>query len=800
MVKKISLLLLSVVLLYINWTNWRQLIIGLGSLILYYIITSIAWGRVVAAVLPLDKIWSKIFGFLTVFYLSAMAVGIPVVVWKYDRLAVAGAMLAVGVVGLVLSSLLRHPERSSSGVEGSSGINNGIPRQARNDGVRFTKWHFILLGALSALFAFFVFHARTGVYILSPWDVLSSFTLILFFAIAFLVGLLVFSNRPVKIILAVLIAFSYLTHLYLPVIYQTGFGGDKWRHLGAERWLQDSNVYTPSIWGEVNRSMVNIGPLNLPEALVAGNKTSYAAQWASTIMLAESLGVDVFWVDLLLVFLLWSLFLPLILYQFGKIIFIHSSPYPSPQRGEGTQIGLLFAFLPTLFYTFQSEGAITLPVSFGHLFFFFVLLLWAYYAKEGKRGTLIMAWGLSLFFYWAYILNFFVLIGVGVLALAWRSIRPRLYPGGGRGVVLFGSLVLAAILAIPFLEIFQGLSSYLPGSASGRGLVDALADAMGRLAGYIGVIVPPDYIDQGNFLFNQSGKSLSRLPLFSYQLIPFLVSSLVWGIIIWGIYRIVIASRRRSNPAVNSGIATVASTLPRNDTKTLLFLAIIFLIALSSYFISWSFTEGVHILARRLNETIVFFMILFLGYGIYLWLQMSAPTFTKEGVRGWLRVSERKKILAVCFVLAFSATATFASGPKLQLVTADELQAAKYVWSELKNDAPPYCVIANTWPLLGLEAESGRRITAGGFPLYGEYAQPERVKIFEGLSKKPAMKWIDGAFRVTGAQTCYYMSEKRWMSDFVFEDTVKLLGEPVKIGTVYIWKIENRETAVALYK
>ena len=776
-----------VVLLYFNWTLWHQVVIGFLSLILYYGVGSASWGRVVGAVLPLNKIWSRVFGFLVAFYLSAMAVGIPVVVWKYDRLAVAGAMLAVGLAGVALSLRMERSgmKQSDSCDEKEISESNAqragqIASSSRNTGLlamTFKTWHFILLGALSAVFVFFVIHARTGVYIQSPWDALSSFTLILFFAIAFLVGLLVFSQRSPKIILAVIIAFSYLTHLYLPVVYETGFGGDKWRHLGAERWLQEGNIYTPSIWGETKRSMISLGPLRLPEALVAGNKTSYAAQWGTTIMLAESLGVDVFWVDLLLVFLLWSFFLPLILYQFGRII----PSFTKEGEGGGQRLGLLFSFLPTLFYTFQSEGAITLPVSFGHLFFFFVLLLWLYYVKEGKRNTLIMAWGLSLFFYWAYILNFFVLIGVGILAMAWRRYRQH--------YLFFGSLVLAAILAVPFLEIFQGLSSYLPGSVSTVGVIDALADAMGRLLGYIGIIVPPDYIDQGNFLFNQSGQSLSRLPLFSYQLIPFAVSSFVWLVIIYGIYKLIriwCCSEFSEEPLIH-GNKDIQGASPwrRGDKNTLLFLTIIFLIALSSYFISWSFTEGVHILARRLNETIVFFMILFLGYGILLFLQEQK-----------IKITTHKKILAICFILAFSATATFASGPKLQLVTADELRAAKYIWSDLKNDKPPYCVIANTWPLLGLEAESGRQIVAGGFPLYGEYAQPERVKIFEGLSKKPAMKWIEGAFRVTKAPACYYMSEKRWMSDFVFDDTIELLGQPTQIGTVYIWKIESRETRI----
>jgi len=788
----IFFLVLSVGLLFKNWTAWHSLPIGLVSLVLYYVITTNSWGDVVARILPLNRVWSRIFGFLVAFYLSAMAIGIPVVVWKYDRLSVAAAMLVVGLLGLVLSLRAKHPKgyklRGAKQSYNRDEQDSTVSHLNRDDKIAsafglamtWTNWHFILLGLLSALFVFFVAHARTGAYILSPWDTLSSFALMLFFAIAFLVGLLVFSNRSSKLILIVLILFSYLAHLYLPVVYETGFGGDKWRHLGAEQWLQDGNIYTPSVWGEAKRSMVNIGPFPIPEALLAGNKTSYAAQWSTTIMISESLGVDLFWVDLLLVFLLWSFFLPLILFQFGCLIFSPSRPSPQPSpKGEGARLGLLLAFLPALFYTFQSEGAITIPVSFGHLFFFFVLLLWLYYVKTGKRGVLIAGWALSLFFFWAYILNFFVLMGVGVLAMAYRRYinlpltpslvkegahkrLPRLYSGGGRGVVLFGLLVLVSVLAIPFLEIFQGLSSYLPNSISLTGVIDALADAFGRLLSLVGVIVPPDYIDQGNFLYNQSGQSLSRLPLFSYYLIPFLVSSLVWLVIIWGLYQL---RRQRS-------------------AKAVIFSAIIFIISLGSYFISWSFTQGVHVLSRRLNETIVFFMILFLGYGLRLFLE----------TRG--KISSRKKILVICFILAFSAASTYASGPKLQLVTSDELKAAKIVWSELKDERAPYCVIANTWPLLGLEAASARKITAGGFPLYNEYAQPERVKIFEMLSKKPAMVWFEGAFRITKANTCYYMSEKRWLNDIVFKETVELLGEPIQTGTVFIWRVDNILTRI----
>ena len=59
-------LLAAVFVLYFNWTNWHQVIIGVVALILYYTVTTIAWGRVVETVLPLNKNWGRVFGFLGV--------------------------------------------------------------------------------------------------------------------------------------------------------------------------------------------------------------------------------------------------------------------------------------------------------------------------------------------------------------------------------------------------------------------------------------------------------------------------------------------------------------------------------------------------------------------------------------------------------------------------------------------------------------------------------------------------------------------------------------------------------------
>ena len=804
-----GLLLVSIVLLYFNWIFWHSFLIGFLGLAIYYIINTIGWSVLVEKIFSFSRAWNLLFGFFLSFYLSIMVAGIPIVIWKYDRMLIAFCLLFVGLLGLFIKYYLLKNQMSSAPLWRSLAVttitiifkrllrlfgarNNSLSRanfiNLEENKFNFKNKYFWFLGILSALFIFLIFHARTAAYILSPWDAISSFALILFFGIVFLVCLLIFSKKSSTIILTIIIAFSFLTHLYLPVVYEAGFGGDKWRHLASERWLQEGKIYEPSIWGSKERSVVSFGGLNLPEALVAGNKTSYASQWAATIFLAESLGIDIFWVDLLLVFLLWSLFLPLILYRFGRVIADTRTKQSNPQLQQEISSGstgrqvlatspyndklpLLLAFLPTLFYTFQSEGAITIPVSFGHLFFFFIFLIWVYYLKNGQKLPLLAASVFSLFFYWGYILNFLVLLGVGILAFLyrrlfiekshWQKLKAKFGFSDkrllARDMTFFSLAVFGAIFAIPFLEVFQGLSQFSGQFASSRGIVDALANAFGQLSGFIGSIVPPDFIDQGNFLYNQTAMSLSRLPLFSYQVVPFIVSSFVWAIIVWGIYRL-----WRYNRANN----------------VLIFLSLIFIISLFAYFISWSYTSGVHILARRLNETIVFLMIIFLGWGIWQFLAEQR-----------IKIIIYKKILAISFVLAFASTSTYASGPKLQLVTGDELAASKIIWQDLKNQSN-YCVIGNTWPLLGLEAVSGREIIGGGFPVYTEYAQPERVKIFEGLSKKYDPSLIEVAFRITEASICYYMTERPWVNEAALLETINALGEPRQAGKVFIWKIK----------
>ncbi|MDO8435547.1 MAG: hypothetical protein Q7S89_02595 [bacterium] len=691
-IASIVIVLASSLLLYKNWTAWHSVVIGLIGLILYYGVGSHVWGRVVARMIPVRRRCTHLFGLLVSFYLSIMAIGIPIVLWKYDRLTTALVLVAVGIIGVFLNLYIRSEPKP---LEVTPEPASTIP---------FTRWHLVGFIVAGITFVDLLVRARTGNFILSPWPVLTPLVPILFFVLVYLAGRAVLSNRSFGFVLVLIIALSYLTHLTLPIVYKTGYGGDRWRHLGAEAWLQEGKIYEPTA---------------LPEALIIGNKTSYAPQWGATIFLAESLNISLDTIDRFLVYILWSLFLPLLMYHAAVFLF----------KNERT--GLIAALLPVLFGTLQTEGALTLPVSLGMIWFLFVMLVWLSYVFDRKKITLAAALAFTLFSYWGYLLYFFVLLIVGTLALVMRR---------GRMTVLAVSVLLA--FALPALEIAHGSSESLI-TSSGHGTVTAFYRALEHLAGLAQVGALPE--GAGNILFHQLDKSLSNLPLLTNTWLAPLLSLIVAGTLAW-------------------------SMMSKKETRSHTLAATVFLVLLGSYLISWSGTSGMHILARRLNETLAVLIAVLIVPAIYRF------------------ASTRVRTIATCALVGLIATATYASGPISQVVTSDELNAARTVWAELKKTEGPYCVIGNTWPLLALEAVSEKNIVAGGFPVEWNYEQPGRVLLFKTISEDPTQRLVEFEMTLLGVSSCVYMNEERWLAAGALEKTKTLWGEPERIGTVYLWR------------
>lgn len=731
--------ILCVVGWFLNFRIWH--ITGLYPLffIFYFLVNSIWLGKILAKLLNLEKELRLLFGLFLLLFLIAFGMAVPIFFYKITPNYLFGLLLFLTILISSLNQLKHFSDEPD----------NEFKILEENQGIKIPKICYLLfiicyLSALALLF-----YSRTGSFILSPWEAIRAYYVYLWFGVALIAAVFIFSKEKIGRILLVIVFASLLLHAYLPIVYQAGFGGDKWRHLGAERWLMEGKIYSPALFGEPLK-WKQAGPIKIPEIFIVGNKNSYVNMWGLTITLSWLLGVDVFWVDLLLGYALFSIFFPLLLFKFAQFFV------------KNKRFCLLLSFLPLLFFPFQAHGSITVPVSFGFLWFFFSLFfIFRLFIQSKGRAIILVAIICVFLSYFNYILYAILLLEITIFGLIFKKIRqtrktPRL---------IFAILaVFCFLIFLAVIPVFDTFNDYSTVSAdiglNWQTFENTFVNFGKRLLVSWPIFSHPAFMEQDNVLFMQPQESLSRASFLHIIPWPFLLAPLVLLICLLSIRQI----KKSDHPIIG----------------WLCFAFVVVLIL--NQFIASYFMTGNHLFSKRLTVVIAFLIMPLVAGGLYQFIN-------------WKFGGDTAKIIFVSLILAAVSTAVYVSGPKMQTVTADEMKAARYIWQNLKNTSGPYCVLANTWPLLAIEAESGRQIIAGGFPLYFEYAQKERVQIFDNMNKTPSLKDMRKALTITGAEECYFMTEEKWLYSLQKNQSLsqlnKILGSAQKFGDVYLWRFED---------
>lgn len=791
---------LSIFFIFLNFSLWHSPWMGFLFLAVYLFINATWLNKILSKIIPSDFYYRPLFGFYFLLILIAFAGAIFIVLWKITPFIMISIFLVLTLIFSFLNRKNFEDFEKINEITKTKNVKDPGKKIKILEYLKQNKQGYLFFCFFILLFFgfWFLWKARTGSYILHPWQVIHPIYLYLYFFITFIIVFLILEGYleqsktysldnsrkkstseitpqssiichddlikfKTKIILLIIILFSFLTHAYLPIVYKVGFGGDRWRHLGAEKYLQEGKIYSPALFGQEIKWQ-EFGPIKIPKVFVAGNKTSYASQWALTIFLSWILGIDVFWIDIFLLFFLWSIFIPLFLFKLAKLALEELKS--ENQKWKTETFPLLLAFLPTLFYPFQIYGSITLPTGFGFLSFLFILILYFSLLRQKEADQNLLNKKSKLFFlfwffffvillYFNYALYFILFLGISLTTFLLKKIQKK----KSLLIILFLLLIIYCFF-IPFLDTFYSLTRWKSENFSQPLLFSGfLKEFVKKLLGFESLPLLPIHITQGNFIYMQTGESLSPSTLLS--LIPWsiIISSMIWGFIIYALF-----------------------DFKKKKKSVLITILVLFLfIALGNQFISTYFMEGVHVLSKRLDLFIAFLMLFFLGWGTYNFVTFS-PKF----------ITHRAKVIFICIFFALTSVSTYASGPKLEMVTEDELKAAQYIWQRLKDKDPKtkYCVLANTWPLLALEAVSGRKIITGGFPVYREYAQPERVRLFKGMSYWPSVRYLEKAFEITNSSSCYFMTERRFWTERVpgiLEKLMEIFGEYEKIGEVYIF-------------
>ena len=717
--KNFLLVILSLVLLGLSWPISKFV----GFFVLMFV-ASYIWQKYFYSIFQ-EKFSSFVYfllGFFTVFSLLGLVSGVLVVYYTLNSVLIIYPFIITGFLTFVFC----HKNLQTKLFFKKENVFQ------ENNYVKILLVIFILLFSLGI----FILSQHTSVSALAaPWQTIPFSYLLIFFILSSISGILLYFLRRKEISLLVFIILAFFVHAYLPMSHALPWGGDVWRHMAVEQKMIDGDLELPVLFGGEALSR-NVLGISIPEVFLIPNKYSYGHLWATSILLSDTLHLDLMQINKWLVPVLWSLFFPIFLYLLGIVLF------------DSKKKSLWLVFASTFVFSFQALGAFTLPISFDFILFLFLLFLFISYIKNRDKNLkklLVLFLPLLLF---QYTLFFFLFIFILFFALVLPKLKTR-----------FAKFFLgfSTIFFIPLFEWFTKLAR--PNNWSD--IFSNTKQLIGHLSGitYAEAIRGEDILT-GNIFFNHTPLTSfapSIFNIFRWH-IP-LVMLLIWVLFFVAMFFILLQEERKEWQIVR------------------LFSCLI----VGGYVVGWVFFSGDHLFVRRLDPVLALVVLLLTFYTIY-----NTKIF---------KIILDKKIISfflVALIILFG-TASYASGPDMQVVSVDEYNASQYIYNIIKNDEH-YCVVSDSWGLLTLEYFSNKKIVGGGFPIDRQFAQPELASIYKSLLDSSFdLSRLDKAFEVTGSKKCILAipkeaitSEQKKVLD------AKLSGYNLVDLSMYIWVVEKK--------
>lgn len=743
-----SVLGIVLLFLYFNLISWQASWLGIILFIFFILLTGGFWQEVLARIfkMKLRDTITMLFGWFTCFLILGFISAVFVVWYTLTPFLIWLCFLITAILTLFIWFLSKRGYKKVINDQRST-----INYYSTHKFAVFKGYHlsFIIFIILWLVAAYFLFISQTTETLQSPWQTISPYFLPIFFFLTLILGFIVFSKYKVKAILFFIILHSILLHIYLPLSHKMPWGGDVWRHAAVEQEIIQGNLELPVIAGLEAQWREVVG-INLPEALIIPHKYVYGHLWGTTILLNQTLGINLISLNKWLIPLLWSIFLPLIFFRIGKLLF------------GSWRKGLLLSFLAFIPFPFQALGGLTLPVSLGYLVFFFVLMLWFDYLQDGRLWQRRIAILFSVLMLFGYTLHSILIWFIIILIFLLRKISDIRYHGSKIFKYQFSIfksistilLCVFCILIFPVIELVAK-TSYFPASWN---VWEQLRQLVGQFSGwYYASAIRPHDILSGNILFNHT-------PDFAY--VPSLFTDWRWHVLV--VMILIIATAKYG-----------FFKLFKTEDITVRVFQLLSLSVVGGYIIGWFVLEGDRSFVRRLDALFAFVVIVFFIYGI------------SQATR---HISQAKKLIKIFFfvvILALSwfATTSYASGPDMRVVSENEFNVARFVWDHIDQSQENYCVLADTWILLPLEGLSGQKIVGGGFPIDYQFGQKERVNLLKDMTEQPNIDLFDKIHELIKIDKCWIVLSQVGLNENIKEKIVHILDvEPHEIGNFYVWE------------
>ncbi|MBU2542618.1 hypothetical protein KJ785_03600 [Patescibacteria group bacterium] len=727
-------LLVILILLFFNLNFWSYGWLGWVLFAGYLLLLGEYWRMIFRKVLWLSrKLWAtKVFSYLSVFLLLSFVTSIFIV---FDRLTSLLIWLSYAIV-IVLTLVIFYLAQTAKKIKPA------LSDVGEENLVIFKKT-FVLPVTYFVLWVicfYFLYISKSTEVLRSPWQAIGEYYILIFFILTLFSGIFLFSKYKTKTILFIFLFQSILLHLYIPMSHQLPWGGDVWRHVANEEILMQGEQILPVLVGK-DATWVEIAGADVPEILTKPHKYTYGQLWGSTVLLSQTLQIDLLEINRWLIPIVWSLSMPFILFRIGWLLF------------GSVRRGLWLPWFMFLAFPFQAWGGLTLPVSLGFITFLFALMLWLQYLRDGSKAqrnlTLFFAC-LMLFGYSLY----FILIWLVILF----SFAIRYLPRSpiSKNILKY-SLLFLSIFIFPVIEVVSKISWFPEKIEWWFGLKQLI----GRFSGwfYAQMIRPHDILG-GNVLFNHTPDYAFVGNIFNtwrWWLIPFML-------VMIGLSKFASFKFLQSKNPIHQLILFLTPTV------------------VGGYVIGWFVLAGDRLFTRRLELMFAF-----------LWIVLIIYALQRLLVR-WRARDLFVRIGVVVSLIMFSwfGTLAYASGLDDRVVSVNEYEVAQKIWEE-----KPACVLGDTWFLLALEGVSAGEVVGGGFPIDYNFGQKERVDIFNKFAKYPDTEDLVKMKELTGAEKCVVVYEDNLDIEIINRINEIMMNEAEELGGLLAWeevaKLEKKE-------
>lgn len=407
--------------LFMNITRFESSIVGFVSSIIYLYISSVLSGNIFWRE---EFSWRKmLFGFSVVIVLLSLG-GASALMLRGLSSNMVGVVLVCVASILILLNLLR---RGPSDVSNSPKIEDNKKRRHIYSGFNKLRILQVLYIGLAVLSFFILFISRSEEVFSILGVVNPAFFPALFASTAVLL-ILLFSKTSNSAKISLIVVHSILIHGILAIVLNPGWQGDVWRELGRIREIVNFGKYIPNIFVLLEQQWS-------PYRIVYYSVRKKTFQVLVRVF-ASMFGTDIYWIQILLMPLLWSILTPFFMYEIVRIL-----------GGKGNS-RILAAFLPLSATMLTWIGAVGLPDALSPVFFCLTVYLMLRYLHSSKQDFLLFA--LCLMSIAVSLMVHFKtgIIGMSIFLLA---LALKVYRANGRSVTRKIMLALSICVSVSLL-------------------------------------------------------------------------------------------------------------------------------------------------------------------------------------------------------------------------------------------------------------------------------------------------------------------------------------------------------------